>query len=138
MTAMLMMVSLILNGMEALGSLLTNAMSTKHTNFNTFVNKYMPGWNTMISSPHHGSKSLADILWKSYRNGLAHCFAILHAGIEDVPDPDKYHISSGVVQIDAWKLFDDLQVAVSKMFHDVRNDVPTKKQFLRRFDSVYK
>jgi len=136
MTAMLMAVSLLMNGMEALGSFLTN-LSDNNKRFYAFVDKYMPTWTILVNSPHHWNKPLSEILWKSYRNGLAHSFVILHAGIEPVGGNSKYHISSGALQIDGWKLFDDLQLGVSQMFKDVRTDAGAKSLFLTRFNDVY-
>jgi hypothetical protein len=69
---------------------------------------------------------------------LAHSFAILNAGIEPDPNADTHHFNSGVIQIDAWKLFDDLQNGVTQMFSDVRSDPSAQKKFLRRFNRVYK
>ena len=136
MTVMLMVVSLLMNGMEALGSFLTNS-TNNNQRFFAFVSKYMSSWNAQVNSPHHGTLPLSGILWKSYRNGLAHSFAILHAGIEADDTNNKYHISGGVVQIDAWKLFDDLLLGVSQMFKDVRTNSSAKQLFIDRFNKVY-
>ena len=137
MTAMLMIVSLLMNGMEALGSFLTTSESNA-TRFNEFVDEYMRDWTQFVDSPHHGRKKLSEILWKSYRNGLAHSFAIIHAGIESLPGTEKFAVSNGALQIDGWKLFDDLQLGISKMFSDIRSNAQTKRLFLERFRNVYK
>jgi len=142
-TAMLMVVSLLLNGIEALGSFLTendDALPNKnYLRFSAFVNKYLaPDWTTNVTTKQHGTKPLSDILWKSYRNGLAHSFAILNAGIEDDKNGATHHFNSDVIQIDAWRLFADLQKAIVTMFNDVRNDLNVNKKFLSRFDKVYK
>ena len=136
-TGMLMMVSIIMNGIEALGSFLGKRSASNYENFELFVIKYLPEWAINIPSPYYENQSLAKIMWKSYRNGLAHSFAILHAGIEPIPGSDKYRIADEIVQIDVWKLFEDLQTAVVAMFNDVFNDPIIKKQFLCTFNKVY-
>lgn len=137
MTAMLMAVSLLMNAMEALGSFLVGPFATNGMRFHAFVRKYMPDWNTPIPGGPIGNRSLADVLWKCYRNGLAHAFAVTNAGIEHIHGPDKYHLKAGVLEIDAWKLFSDLQTAIAKLFYDARNDPSVRQTFLRRFNSEY-
>ncbi len=137
MTPMLMTTSLLMNGVEALGSFLTRS-SKNRRRFQKFMGKYMAPWTVTIVAPHHGRKRLSEILWDAYRNGLAHSFAILHAGIDEAPGTRKYKISDGVLQIDCWKLFADFHQAVNKMFGDVRLRGKTRSLFLQRFNEVYK
>ena len=136
MTAMLMITSMLMNGIEALGSFLTTS-DKNGVCFDKFMDKYMPDWIAQVTVPHHARAKLSRVLWKSYRNGLAHSFVIKNAGIEPVPDPDKYIISHTTLQIDAWKFFDDLVAGVNTMFQDVRNDPQANRLFLRRFKKVY-
>lgn len=140
-TAMLMVVSLLLNGMEALGSFLTEndegLPNKNYLRFDAFVKRYLTNWTMNVTTKQHGTKQLSDILWKSYRNGLAHSFAILNAGIEPDANGGTHHINSDVIQIDAWKLFDDLQNGITQLFKDVRADPVAQKKFLRRFNIVY-
>ncbi len=136
MTAMLMVTSLLLNGMEALGSFLTNS-NNNNKRFYSFVNKYMSNWNVMVTTKQHGTKRLSEILWESYRNGLAHSFAILHAGIEDDQNNATHHFNNDVIQIDVWKLMADLQGAIDNMFADMQSNNGAKKMFMKRFNKVY-
>jgi len=136
MTPMLMTMSLLMNGIEALGSFLTTATGNKQ-GFEEFMNRYMPDWTVTITAPYHGTHRLSDILWKFYRNGLAHSFAILRAGIDDVPGTDKYMISDNVLQIDGWKFFPDLQHAFNQMFQDARTDNHIRTVLLGRFNDIY-
>ena len=137
MTPMLMAVSLLMNGIEALGSFLTTS-DGNGVRFRTFVSQYMPQWTFEVDAPHHGRRALSDILWSKYRNGLAHSFAILHAGVDDVPEDGKYMIQDNVLQIDAWKFFADLRRAIDKMFQDVRQASESQTLFLQRFSKVYR
>jgi len=136
MTPMLMTMSLLMNGIEALGSFLTSARGNKQR-FQEFMNRYMVNWTTIVTAPYHGTHPLSDILWKYYRNGLAHSFAILRAGIDDVPGAAKYIISDGVLQIDGWKFFPDLQQAFTQMLQDVRAGGAVRTTFLQRFNDIY-
>jgi hypothetical protein len=137
MTPMLMAVSLLMNGIEALGSFLTTS-DNNGERFQAFMDKYMSEWTIEVDAPHHGRRALSDILWSKYRNGLAHSFAILHAGVDDVPGEGKYMVAENVLQIDAWKFFADLRRAIDRMFQDVRQPGDLQKLFLRTFSKVYR
>jgi len=141
MTPMLMTLSLLMNGIEALGSFLVapprKDRKKNYHRFDKFMTKYMPDWTILVTAPNHGRRKLSDILWEKYRNGLAHSFAILNAGIADVPGSAKTMIEDGILQVDGWKFFADLVLAVDQMFQDARNFPASKKIFLRRFNDVY-
>lgn len=136
-TGTLLLVSLLMNGIEAFGSFL-NSNNSKKDNFYAFINKYMFDWKIQITTPLQGKTALSEILWKSYRNGLAHSFAIEGAGIDPVAGKGKYKIEDNILQIDIWKFFDDFRKGVEQMFKDFRNDTAVKKRFLKRFKNVYK
>jgi hypothetical protein len=139
-TGVLLSVSLLMNGIEALGSFLNSPGSTKRQNFISFMSKYMSDWNILVPSPRHNNQQtpLAQILWKDYRNGLAHSFAIGGAGIDVVQGSGKYIIDGGALQIDIYKFFGDFTLAVDKMFEEIRKDNNVKATFLSRFQDVYK
>ncbi len=138
-TGTLIAVSILMNGIEALGSFITNNNS-KRDNFFAFINKYIPDWAIMVNSPQHGNQkiALADILWKAYRNGLAHSFAIEGAGIDVVNGNNKYKIDGNTLQIDIWKFFNAFNIGVAKMFTDIRSNGKSRLQFMKRFKAVYK
>ncbi|MDP2208766.1 MAG: hypothetical protein Q8K98_08330 [Bacteroidota bacterium] len=141
MTPMLMTFSLLMNGIEALGSFLIIPSSSdrkkNYRRFNDFMTRYLPDWTVQIAAPHHGNRKLSDVLWEKYRNGLAHSFAILEAGIDDVPGNGKTMIKDNVLQVDGWKFFADLVSAVDRMFEEVRNLPTARATFLQRFEDVY-
>lgn len=138
-TGSLIAVSVLMNGIEALGSFITNNKS-KRNNFLAFINKYIPTWAIKINSPQHGKQPivLAIILWKAYRNGLAHSFAIEGAGIDVVNGQQKYKIDGNTLQIDIWKFFKDFKQGVTDMFSDVKSNSNSKRLFMNRFKQVYK
>ncbi len=138
-TGTLISVSVLMNGIEALGSFITNNGSKKD-NFFAFVNKYLPAWAIEVNSPQRGNQKIAltKILWKEYRNGLAHSFAIGGAGVDTVQGIDKYKIDGNTLQIDIWKFFNDFKMGVTQMLDDFRTDKKSRKQFMKRFKEVYK
>lgn len=139
MNPMVMMFSLLLNGAEALGSFLTlyNGRSKNYIRFDTFISSYMENWAQNVNVPGEGNKKISKFLWGKYRNGLAHSFAILNAGIDDVRGNDLYEIKDNILQIDGWKFFRDLTIAINKMFNDLRNNSPLRTTFIRRFNMEY-
>jgi len=138
-TSTLVSVSTLMNGIEALGSFLTHRKSAKRQNFTAFMNKYMLEWCLLVPSPRHNNRKLplAEILWKAYRNGLTHSFAITGAGVDVVNGSDKFKIDGDALQIDIWKFFPDFRSAVDRMFEDVRKDKKIRTSFLKRFSYVY-
>jgi hypothetical protein len=138
-TVTLMAVSLLMNGIEALGSFLTGLKSKNNENFQAFMKQYMPAWTCKISSPQHGTQpvSLSRILWKHYRNKLAHSFAIGGAGVDIMQGADKYKIDGNTLQIDIWKFFAEFRLATDKMLSDCRKQGKLRRRFLSRFNDVY-
>jgi len=139
MNPMVMMLSLLLNGIEALGSFLTfyNGRNKNSVRFNTFMDGYMLNWTQRINVPNEGYKKLSEFLWSKYRNGLAHSFAILKAGIDDVQGNSIFKIQDNILQIDGQKFFRDLTIAINSMFSDVKNNTQVKQIFIRRFNGEY-
>ena len=81
--------SVLLNGIEALGSFLT-ASGSSQVRFYAFVETYMESWDTTVAkSPYATSNDLKEILWKHFRNGIAHGFCIERGGIDNEADADR-------------------------------------------------
>lgn len=139
-TGTLLTVSLLMNGIEALGSFFTKKGSKKKLNFFTFINRYMSTWNIKVRSPRHQNKQLllSEILWYNYRNELAHSFAIDGAGIDRINGTHKYKVDGYTIQIDVWKFFVDFQHAVNQIFIDVCDKPDVRELFLARFKMIYK
>jgi len=76
--------SLLLNGIESLGSFSTTSKNNCDR-FYAFMQNYMSSWDVPVPSlyPNAGLKT---ILWKEFRNGIAHGFAIKHGGIDNEAD----------------------------------------------------
>lgn len=141
MTPMLMAFSLLMNGVEALGSFLSRPRKSKNKNykrFEAFMKRYMLDWTSAVKVPRGGRRKLSRIFWLNYRNALAHSFAITNdAGLEDISGTNKYRVADKVLQIDGSKFFADFVEAVARMFGDVRTKPRMRKLFLQRFNEVF-
>ena len=65
--------SVLLNGIEALGSFLTSSRKND-VRFCTFIAKYMSSWDVTVQNSPYSTNDLKKILWKHFRNGIAHGF----------------------------------------------------------------
>jgi hypothetical protein len=138
-TISLISTSVLMNGIEALGSFLTSDPSSNRGNFFAFIQTYMAAWSVTVNSPRHQNnpRSLAYLLWKAFRNGLTHCFVISGAGVDVVNGIDKYKIEGDALEIDIWKFFADFRLAIDAFFRDVRQNPKKRVIFLKHFHQVY-
>lgn len=115
--------SVLLNGVESCGSFLTSGSSSNQNNFITFIQKYMKPWCKNINitkiRKNYNSPDLEKILWKYFRNGIAHQFCIEGGGIE-YGHKKRWTIRNGMLQINSWLFFLDFEKALKKFFRDVR------------------
>jgi hypothetical protein len=93
--------SFLLNGIEALGSFLpqvtTNTIEHERKKnapnyfaFKEFIKQYMSNWDICVENTDYRGKNgakydkvyLPQILWKYFRNGIAHAFVVQGGGIE--------------------------------------------------------
>lgn len=105
---------------EAMGKYLAPT-SRNNERFKCFVKKYMDtGYDTQLNG-----KSYAEYLWKDFRNGLAHGFAIARGKFEQRGD-EEYFVESTdgmghpVLSLNWDKLFDDFEKGCKRYFGDVR------------------
>jgi len=130
--------SVLLNGLEALGSFLTQKCASKKDNFYAFLRSYMQDWDKSDSSVTCTSGYLPEILWKHYRNGIAHGFVIECGGLEYSADATKWQVNGGQVKIGPTAFFNDFLKGVSQFFDDVKDpSTPEHATFLARFKEVY-
>ena len=138
--------SLLLNGIEALGSFLTPIGSTKRDNFYAFVTKYMDTWDVLVANSPYSTADLKEILWRHFRNGIAHGFCIEHGGIDNeadtvqggwrvVTDTGPSGSMTSHLDIGPNAFFQDFLAGVDSFFRDVRT--VHRASFLQRFRSVY-
>jgi hypothetical protein len=141
-TAVIATFSLLLNGIEALGSFLTPNASKNKDNFCKFIYEYMPTWNTTISGTRYSKARIAlpTILWKYYRNGITHGFVIEKGGgIDYFITPKPWEVQAGgLLQINPVVFFEDFLKGLNHFFRDIRDPKLAKRAlFLSRFREVY-
>jgi len=93
--------SVLLNGIEALGSFMTSPKASKRKNFFAFMSTYMPQWDTAQKG------DLKELLWNHFRNGIAHGFCIAGGGIDNEADRARWIESSGSLHIGPNVFFKD-------------------------------
>lgn len=121
--------SVMLNGVDALGSFVRGERGSKK-NFIAFIEKYLPAkW-----------KSHKEMLYEQFRCGIAHGFLIENGGIRYGAGGKKGFLKtpSGQLFIDPWRFLIDLKRGIRKYFHDLRSHQDLMKKFIKRFGEIYK
>lgn len=129
--------SVLLNGIEALGSFLTTS-SKNHARFYAFIETYMKAWDRSLpNSPYPDLHNVKEILWEHFRNGIAHGFRIEGGGLGNEANSvtDGWQVVDGRFQIGPHRFFSDFLVGVGTFFKDVK--AARRAHFLRRFDCLY-
>ena len=130
--------SVLLNGIEALGSFMTaEPDEDKRKNFFAFITTYMKSWNKDIRDSPFPTRDLKTILWEHFRNGIAHGFCIQRGGIDNEADGPRWIAASNYLRIGPNTFFHDFVAGVQSFFSDVRNDPTRRNTFLRRFRRLY-
>lgn len=128
--------SVLLNGIEALGSFLTPPGSTKRTNFYAFIENYMKAWDTRVPQSPYPTDKLKEILWKYFRNGIAHGFCITGGGIDNEADAAPgWRVVNGRFQIGPNAFFREFTPGVVAFFQAAVT--VNRANFLRRFQELY-
>lgn len=139
-TFTIMSFSILLNGVEALGSFLVPPGDKKDKNgkyvqginkkcFLEFIKKYMSEWD---------KNSIGDKLWKHFRNGIAHAFVIENGGIDYGADLIRFRTTEqGTLEIGPQVFFKDFQEGLKCFFNDVRGKDKIRLVFLDNFREYY-
>ena len=138
--------SILLNGVEALGSFLPYSKTFVHEHnknrgknyfrFRGFIQSYMPDWDVEIPGTSYQSSYLPEILWDHFRNGIAHAFVVEGGGIEFEADPTRWKIKWGrYLEIGPIRFFEDFEKGVTNFFEDAKSKY--RKEFLSRFEVAY-
>ncbi|MCX6340263.1 MAG: hypothetical protein NTX71_10170 [Candidatus Aureabacteria bacterium] len=87
---------------------------------------------------------MIDILWKYYRNGIAHGFVIDSKGGIEISDTDgdrrkePYRVENRYLKVDPIHLFNDLKQVIRCYFVDLKaGKYFLKNHFCVRFSEVY-
>jgi hypothetical protein len=138
--------SILLNGVEALGSFLNYSKTFVHEHnrkrgknyfaFREFIRTYMKDWDVKVQGTSYKSSYLPEILWEHFRNGIAHAFVVEGGGIEYEVDPQRWLIKWGsYLEIGPIRFFEDFQKGVTNFFEDANSKHLTN--FLSRFKETY-
>jgi len=148
--------SLLLNGIEALGSFLpeNKTITKEHYNknknsrnyfaFKQFIVNYMRDWDVSVKGTDYRDKEglryedvyIPLILWDYFRNGIAHAFVVKGGGIEYEADKTGFLIKyDGYLEIGPIKFFQDFEKALENYFAEVRE--PYRTRFISQFNKAY-
>lgn len=131
--------SVLLNGIEALGWFLPARNSGKGKNrdkFVAFIKTYMGRWDINVVGTRYQTNYLPDILWRHFRNGIAHGFVIEGGRIDYDADATQYLVTpNGYLEIGPLAFFSDFLTAVQTFLTDIQ--LTCRSSFLGRFRKVY-
>lgn len=137
-TVMIAAFSILLNGIEALGSFLTSTRTSNRDNFYAFITNYMRNWDTIVSGTSYQTDCLPEILWKHFRNGVAHGFVIEGGGIDYEADETRWLVRDRCLEIGPERFFDEFQTGVGAFIDDISNPKSNRRtRFMSRFREVY-
>jgi hypothetical protein len=125
---------------EALGKFYTGKVSRGNSgpNFRAFVKAYMsPDFLKKLDG-----SSYVNLLWKNFRNGLAHGFAIKRGGFEQNSSYFQVKVIDGIKQleIDPSHFYQDFVNSISKYICDLKTASPSDTlylEFKKAFDAVF-
>lgn len=122
--------------MEAFGKFKNGGSGHNCTRFNAFVDAYM---HSDYSTRTVGGKTYKEILWKHYRNGLAHGFAVSHGGFEVFPGYFQVRRIAGhdALMINPEHFYRDFRSGVAKYLRELKSAGPSDPIRLN-FDKVFK
>ena len=118
---------------ESLGKFLIGSRSRNPDRFEAFLHKYM---HPDFQSQSLCGNTFGKILWKYFRNGIAHGFAVRHGGYEGGARSPYFNVNGSMLKINPTLLLDDLSQAFDKYLADLRACTTTDPLFLE-FDAVF-
>jgi hypothetical protein len=138
--------SILLNGVEALGSFLNCSKTFVHEHnrkrgknyfaFREFIQRYMKDWDVLVQGTSYKFSYLPEILWEHFRNGITHAFVVGGGGIEYDADPTRWKIKwGGYLEIGPISFFEDFLKGVNNFFEDAKAN--HTMNFLQRFEAAY-
>ena len=97
----------------------------------------MKDWDVLVQGTFYKSSYLPEILWKYFRNGIAHAFVIRSGGIEYGTVPERWKIKwRGYLEIEPNIFFDDFLKGVTNFFEDAESR-HQEVNFLPGFKAAY-
>ncbi len=108
--------------------------------FHSFVRNYMSPEFARDDIP---GVSNAEVMWKHFRHGLAHGFAVCHGGFEGTPTEPYFKtrviLNQPSLEVNPTRLLDDFERAVGRYLADVRSAPGTSvwDEFQFVFEDVF-
>ena len=133
--------SILLNAIESLGGyIVPNAVGRDRNwqRFEAFVRTYMTPWTAPVpAGVRCAGPNLVDVLWKGYRNAVAHDFKIEGAGI-DIQAKSRFEMINGLLQIQPELFHRDFEAGVGDFLAKVSHGgAPERSDFLQHFRCVF-
>jgi hypothetical protein len=135
--------SVMLNGVEALGSFLRPDLclpiERRNDNkgmFKAFMEIYVKDW--WQKPVPGGNPDVAELLWSCFRIGIAHGFCIKEPGSLEFLENERFRWTGKVLQVCPLHLFQDLDQGAKTYFSDLQANQQVLEKFTIRFDHVYK
>jgi hypothetical protein len=115
---------------DAAGRTIGNGMR-----FERFVTDYM---SKELGARHIGKRSYSTIIWKDFRNGLAHGFAVCGGGFNGNRGNPYFGLdASGNLTVNPAELFDDFVQGFKRYVADLRAGDPKVVMFEKMFQHVF-
>lgn len=118
---------------EALGKFLIGGRPGAGVRFDAFLARYL---RADFTSKSLVGDSYGRILWKHYRNGLAHGFAVKHGGFEGSKGKAYFVVRANALMLNPYGLFDDFTQGFEQYITDLRAS-GGKGQLFSDFDHVF-
>lgn len=122
---------------EALGKFLTGATEQSGVSctkrFYAFLHKYM---DSEYQTGKLGSNGYDYILWKYFRNGLAHGFSVKHGGFEGGPSSPYFTERNSTLEVNPESLYRDFVQAFEQYLIELRASNNTGEMF-DNFKSIF-
>jgi hypothetical protein len=118
---------------ESLGKFANGGTGKSHDRFKAFLHKYM---SPSFQTGRLAGKTYGEILWRYFRNGLAHGFAVCHGGYEGNAGESYFRPRGTILEINPTSLLEDLCDGFDKYMSDLRCASGTD-QIYKNFDAVF-
>ena len=140
LSAKLVMFGGMLNACEGLGGFMIPTYTAKDRNwkrFETFVRQRMSAWDVSVSLAAGVQHDLVELLWKRYRNAIAHGFHVAEGGIEYLPPGTRYSVAAGWLKVCPQQLLRDYEAGFRAQISTCRQGGQALAEFVARFQTVY-
>jgi hypothetical protein len=130
--------SILLNAIESLGGYVLPSAAGNRKRFEAFMRTYMAPWTVAVpSGSRYTEPDLVTVMWKYYRNAIAHDFMIEGGGIE-IGLKSRFQIVNGLLQIQPNMFCSDFHNGVAALFADVSTTGSAgRANFLTHFHEVF-